>query len=84
MENMSPQYLHSMFTMDYTCNTRQATRKEIRQDRDTRELELTKDSFRWRATKEYLKIPADIRKMILLKTFQTRLWRWIVTEVPIW
>ena len=72
-----------MFTMDYNCNTRQAARMEIRQDRDKPELELTKDSFRWRATREYNRIPAEIRRISSIQLFKTRLWRWIVADVPI-
>ena len=83
LASRSPQYLFNMFTMDYNCNTRQAARMEIRQDKDTPELELTKDSFRWRATKEYNKIPAEIRTISSIHLFKTRLWRWIITDVPI-
>ena len=83
LASRSPQYLFNMFTMDYNCNTRQAARMEIRQDRDTPELELTKDSFRWRATREYNRIPAEIRRISSLQLFKTRLWRWIVADVPI-
>ena len=83
LASRSPQYLFKMFTMDYNCNTRQAARMEIRQDKNTQELELTKGSFRWRATKEYNKIPVEIRTISSIHLFKTRLWRWIITDVPI-
>ena len=82
LESRTPQYLYSMFTMDYPCNTRLAARLEIRQDSSIPDKELTKDSFRWRAVKEYNKIPLDIIQQSL-KTFKTKLWRWILTTVPI-
>jgi hypothetical protein len=84
LENKSPKYLYSMFTMDYTITTRQATRREIRQDSDTPELGLTMDSFRWRAAKDYNRIPAEIRRMKSLKTFKTNLWKWIISNIPIY
>ena len=84
LENKSPKYLYSMFTMDYTITTRQATRREIRQDSDTPELGLTMDSFRWRAAKDYNRIPAEIRRMKSLKILKTNLWKRIISIIPIY
>ena len=83
LENKSPNYLYSMFTTDYNCNTRQAARKEIRQDSSKPKLGLTTDSFGWRARSQYNKLPAEIRKLETLKKFKTNLWKWITTTVPI-
>ena len=46
LEHKSPQYLFSMFTTDYTRDTRQAARMEIKQDSEVPELELIKDGFK--------------------------------------
>ena len=84
LEKKSPQYLYSMFTTEYTCNTRQAARMEIRQDADTPDMTLTKDSFRWRAVGEYNRLPAEIRKLTSIKTFKTNLWRWVSKSIPVY
>ena len=84
LEHKSPQYLFTMFTTDYTRNTRQAARMEIRQDSEVPDLNLTMDGFRWRATMEFNKIPAEIRQMKTLKSFKTSLWKWITTAIPIY
>ena len=73
-----------MFSSEYTRDTRQAIRLDIRQDCDTPDLELMTDSFRWRAAKEYNQLPVAIRKMKTVKTFKTSLWRWILTSIPIY
>ena len=83
LENKSPQYLFSMFNMNYTMDTRQAARLEIKPDRKIPELELTMDGFRWRATKEWNKLPKEVRKLESLKLFKTSLWRWIIKNIPI-
>ena len=84
LEHKSPLYLYNMFSMDYTIRTRQAARMELRTDSDTPELELTMDSFRWRATRDYNCIPAEIRKLETLKSFKTSLWKWIISSIPIY
>ena len=84
LEHKSPQYLYNMLSTEYNRETRQAAKQEIRQDGDTPDLELMTDSFRWRATKDYNKLPADIRKMKTLKTFKTSLWKWILNNIPIY
>ena len=81
LEQKSPQYLDSMFSMNYT---RQAARLEIRPDRKIPELELTMEGFRWRAVKEWNKVPTEIRKLNSLKLFKTSLWRWIIKNIPIY
>ena len=62
LASRSPQYIFNMFSTDYTRETRQASRMEIKQDRDHPELGLTMDSFRWRATRDYNRLPVELRK----------------------
>ena len=83
LENRAPQYLYNMFALEYNCNTRQAARLEIRQDRTIPDKELTMASFRWRAVKEFNKLPTDIRQLESVKSFKTKLWRWIFENVSI-
>ena len=83
LASKSPQYIFNMFSTDYTRETRQATRMEIKQDRDHPELELTRDSFRWRATRDYNRLPVDLRNQVSLRIFKTRLWKLITMNIPI-
>ena len=50
---------------------------------ETPDLELTKDSFRWRAMREYNKLPAELRRQSLVSAFKTELWRWIKVNISI-
>ena len=84
LEQKSPQYLYSMFSMNYTMDTRQAARLDIRPDRKIPELDLTMAGFRWRAAKEWNKVPKDIRQSQSIKLFKTSLWRWIIKNIPIY
>ena len=84
LEHKSPQYLYNMFRSDYTRDTRQAANLEIRQERETPDLDLMMDSFRWRAAKGYNQLPVAIRKMKTLKMFKTSLWKWILVSIPIY
>ena len=63
LEHKSPQYLYNMFRSDYTRDTRQAAKLEIRQEGVTPDLDLMMDSFRWRAAKGYNQLPVANRKM---------------------
>ena len=83
LASRSPEYLFNMFTTDYIRETRQAARMELRQDMETPDLELTKDSFRWRAMREYNELPAELRRQSLVSAFKTELWRWIKANILI-
>ena len=50
MKAESPQYLFSMFSTEYTCNTRQARSGQVKPTRRSN-LDLSEESFRWRAAK---------------------------------
>ena len=83
LASKSPQYIFNMFSTNYTRETRQAARLEIKQERDHPELELTRDSFRWRATRDYNRLPVDLRNQVSLKIFKTDLWKWITKNISI-
>ena len=84
LEHKSPQYLYNMFRSEYTRDTRQAARMELRQDGETPDLDLMMTSFRCRAAKCYNELPAGIRKLNTLKAFKTSLWKWILIAIPIY
>ena len=83
LANKEPQYIFNMFSTDYRRETRQAARMEIKQDREHPALELTKDSFRCRATRDYNRLPVDQRNQESLRIFMTNLWKWITINIPI-
>ena len=83
LASKEPQYIFNMFSTDYRRETRQAARMEIKQDREHPALELTKDSFRWRATRDYNSLPVDLRNQESLRIFKTNLWKWITINIPI-
>ena len=83
LASRSPQYIFNMFSTDYTRETRQAARMEIKQDKDHPELALTRDSFRWRATRDYNRLPVELRKQGSIRIFKTDLWKWITRNIPI-
>ena len=84
LENKSPQYLYKMFNREYKKNTRQAARKEIRQDGELPDLGLMWSSFRWRALREFNQIPAELRKGGTQKSFKTGLKKWVVLNISIY
>ena len=72
---MAPKYLYNKFNTNYFYKTRQAASGKIRSTR-TPELDLARDSFSWRATEFYNKLPTVIRSKQTLSTFKeaTRVW----------
>ena len=76
MQNKSPKYLHSMFAAEYQYKTKQAHNGLIKHTRDL-DLEITKDSFRWRAAKSYNELPLSIRNTASLEAFKKGTKAWI-------
>ena len=76
IQNKSPKYLHSMFDTEYQYKTKQAHNALIRQTRDLG-LEITQDSFRWRAAKSYNELPLSIRNVASLEAFKKEAKAWI-------
>ena len=66
----TPKYLDSMFSWTYIYNTRQAVGGVIRLVGKPR-LDVTKNSFRWRAANQYNQLPAEIRRCQTLASFKT-------------
>ena len=81
MKAESPQYLFSMFSTEYTCDTRQARSGQVKPTRRSN-LDLSEESFRWRAAKYYNNLPADLRQAVSASIFKTGLRRWILENVP--
>ena len=81
-----PLYLYKKLTADgdYPFRTRQAARSSLRRGSSFRtNLELCKQSFRWRGTGLYEKLPPKLREQSNMKTFKNELDLWVKKNVPI-
>ena len=76
MQTESPRYLFSMFSNKYNCDTRHARRALIRPTRDC-DLELSEDSFRWRAARAFYALPFSVRESSSMKTFKIEVKKWV-------
>ena len=69
-------YLHSVFSAEYKYKTKQADNGLLRHTRDLG-LEMTQDSFRWRAAKSYNELPLNIRNIASLEAYKKGAKAWI-------
>ena len=81
MRTASPRYLYSMFSTEYTCNTRQASSGQVKLTRRSN-LDISEESFRCRGAKYYNNLPIDLREAVSVSSFKTGLRRWILDNVP--
>ena len=82
MKTESPKYLFSMFSTKYNCDTRHARRGLLRTTRDC-ELELSEDSFRWRAARAFNELPLQVRNSSSMKTFKIEVKKWVRANIPL-
>ena len=82
MQAKTPQYLYSKFNTNYKYKTRQATGGLIRCTR-TPELDIARDSFCWRATELYNRLPVEIRNKKTLMQFRTSVKSWVKQNIEI-
>ena len=80
MQVKAPKYLYTMFNTEYSYKTRQADSGKIRNTMIP-ELDISKDSFRWRATDLYNKLPVAIREINTLQSFKTATKQWVKQNV---
>ena len=79
-KTQTPKYLDSMFSWTYNYNTRQAVGGVIRLVGKPK-LDVTRNSFRWRAANQYNQLPTEIRKCQTLASFKTNAKTWIKENV---
>ena len=79
-----PDHLSKKFSTDHPYRTRQATGGSLRfgENFDARSG-LSHDSFCYKGTILYNRIPAYIRKTRTLQTFMYKLRQWISTIIPL-
>ena len=81
IKDESPDYLFSMFSAKYSYQTKQARRSMIKHTRDL-DLELTADSFRWRAAKAFSDLPLVMRNLNTVQEFKKAAKPWIKENIP--
>ena len=80
LEAESPKYLHSMFSSQYTYDTRLAKSGMIKHSRRPK-LELSMASFRYRAASIFNELPEEIRKKEAVTNFKIAAKDWIIKNV---
>ena len=83
MMKKSPSYLYSMFSSKYQIDTRQARSEQIKPTRIST-LELSYESFRWRAARMYNDLPIALRQVTSVPKFKKELKKWIIENIPIY
>ena len=82
MMTESPRYLFSMFSSKYHCDTRHARSKQVKPTRGST-LDLSEESFRWRAAKIYNELPVSLRQSTSAGSFRVGLKKWIRDNIPV-
>ena len=75
-------YLYNMFSTTYNYKTREADSGRIRNIRRP-ELELSKDSFRWRAAASFNQLPESIRNAQSLQGFKLTAKQWVRQNIEL-
>ena len=86
IKTKSPKYLHSMFSQDYKYKTKQAESRQLRQTKPVKDmdLELSQDSFRWRAAKSFNELPIEIRDTDTTEAFKKEAKTWIRLNISLY
>ena len=80
--NKSPKHLYSMFSAEYSYKTNQAHNKMLRHTRNLR-LNLTRDSFRWRAARNFNQLPLVVKNAESVEKFKNEAKSWILKNIPL-
>ena len=79
-----PEYLAKKFGSDHPYRTRQSTSGGVRFGEEfNAKSSLSRNSFCFRGTVNYNRIPANIRQSRTIETFKYKLKKWISTNIPI-
>ena len=78
-----PKYLHTMHnSWTYQYRTRQAESGLI-QLIGKPKLDISKNSFKWRAANQYNQLPLEIRNCLTIESFKLQAKAWIKTSVSL-
>ena len=80
----SPLYMHKAMSTAHPLNTRQAAGGKIHLGENFGSKQgLVHDGFKYRAAKEYNKIPAFLRSIRSLPSFKQKLKQWVTNNIPV-
>ena len=79
-KSQTPKYLDNMFSWTFNYNTRQAVGGLIRLVGKPK-LDITRNSFRWRAANQFNQLPAEIRTYPTLASFKIKAKTWLTENV---
>ena len=78
----APTYLVNMFNWDYNYETRQAEAGVVK-PRGVPRLDVSKQSFRYRAAEMYNKVPRELTNYDSVNMFKTAVKSWIIHNIPV-
>ena len=79
-----PKHMNHKMSSNFPYKTRQATNGSIRYGETfNTKTSLIQSSFSYRGLKDYNMIPASIRACKTMKTFKTKLKKWVIENVNI-
>ena len=79
-----PDHLSKKFSTDHPYRTRQATGGGLRFGEEYDATSgLSHDSFCYRGTVDYNRLPPHIRKAKTIQTFKYKLKQWVSTNIPL-
>ena len=78
----SPKFIYSMFSTKYSYQTNQAHNRMLRNTRKY-SLNISRDSFRWRAAMYYNQLPLSIRNSTSLEHFKKDAKAWVRDNISI-
>ena len=78
----APTYLMNMFNWEYYYETRQAEAGVVKPLGVPR-LDVSKQSFRYRAAEMYNKVPVELTNYDSVKMFKTAVKSWIIQNIPV-
>ena len=79
----TPRYLYNMHSSwNYQYRTRQAE-SDLVHPLGIPRLEISKNSFKWRAAQQYNQLPTHVRKSMSIQSFKLQVKTWIKTNVAL-
>ena len=82
-DKKSPVYLYDKLSSEYPYRTRYATQENIRIGGSQNHPQLCQRSFRWRASKQWNQLPANLKMSKTVNQFKMGLFQWTKNNIPI-
>ena len=83
LQDKTPRYMHEQVSKDFPRNTRISSANTIYMGPEVYKLKLSKNSFKYRASMLWNKLPAELRTIPKLTQFKLKLRNWVIKNVDI-